>query len=77
MPREDLDSGPPQISRRWSERSSTPPAIESLNDQLRKIIQNRDHFPSDVAMIKRLRIVRSALPPDVSAHHNRHAVAGH
>jgi hypothetical protein len=31
-------------------------AIESLNYQLQKIIQNRGHFPTDEAMIKPLRI---------------------
>ena len=32
----------------------TTNAIESLNYQLRKIIKNRDHFPSDDAVVKLL-----------------------
>ena len=34
----------------------TTNAIESLNYQLRKIIKNRGHFPSDDAVIKLLRL---------------------
>jgi hypothetical protein len=43
----------------WS-AANEPPAV-------RKIIQNRGHFPSDEAVIKPLRISEIGLPPDASA----------
>jgi hypothetical protein len=59
----------------WSAASEPPAArkdhrhhIESLNYQLRRIIKNRGHFPSDEAVIKPLCISEISLAvPDVSA----------
>jgi hypothetical protein len=59
--RSDLDSVAQPTSRPRSDRSSTPPRDRVAELQLRKIMQNRGHFPSDEAMIKPLRITEIGL----------------